>query len=292
MRNDCVVIPQWGAIIAQQEEPRFENGRVTPARRYFTFNAQVDHNDGLIASSLMRRHGITYDQAMREVSAHVAEMRRQVKECGAFPLGRLGAFSLEGKHLVFTPFPSQRALSDSYGLSTIVFKSLAQLEREQQAIAAFTARTEEEKHQQRRNTFVHKSLRWAASIALLVCLGVVLTTHIPIADNVQKASLAFPAITALAPAAVQAEEPVVAAPRFSEGMPDEADGHYILVVATTRNPQEAADFQAVASVKTVTATDGKMNYVYVAQSDDYAALVNAMKRLPAPLRQAYITEAL
>ena len=72
MRNDCVVIPQWGAIIAQQEEPRFENGRVMPARRYFTFNAQVDHNDGLIASSLMRRHGITYDQAMREVSAHVA----------------------------------------------------------------------------------------------------------------------------------------------------------------------------------------------------------------------------
>ena len=292
MRNDCVVIPQWGAIIAQHEGPSFDRGNIVPARRHFTFNAQVDHNDGLIANSIVRRHGVTYDQAMREITSQVATIKQRLNEGTSLPLGHLGMFSKAGRRTVFTPFASQLALGDSYGLGTVAFKTLSQLEREQAAIAAFATQTETAERQQRRDTFVRKTLRWAASIALLVFLGLVLTTHVPIGDNVQKASLAMPAITAPTPAASQAVEPVAVAPRFDEGMPDQADGHYILVVATTHNPQEAADFQAAVTVKTASVTDGKTTYVYVAQSDDYAALVHAIDRLPAPLRHSYITEAM
>lgn len=293
MLNDCVVIPQWGAIIAQQQEPRFDRSRVTPAQRYFTFNAQVDHNDGLIANSIVRRHGLTYDQAMREISTQVTAMRRQLDENSVVPLGRLGFFGrAAGGRVVFTPFASQLALSDSYGLRAIVFKTLSQLEREQAAIDAFAAGERQRERGQRRVSLVRKSLRWAASIALLVCLGLVLTTHVPMGDDVEKASLALPAITAPATTATATEvEQEPAAPRFDEGMPDDADGRYILVIATLNSAKQVADFQAMARVKTATMPHGKMTYVYVAQSDDYTALVNAMKRLPAAHRQAYVTEA-
>lgn len=296
MHNDCVVIPQWGAMIAQREEASFSRGHVIPAHRFITFNAQVDHNDGLIATSMIRRHGVTYEQAVKTITSQVAAMRRSLNEGGVLPLGRLGWFKLsDDGNTVFAPFPSQLALSDTFGLRDVTFKPLAQLERERAAVEAMALRSEEivaaNDRRARRTTLAHRALRWAASIALLVSLGLVLTTHITVGDDVKQASLALPAITAPAPATVAAPAVEPVAPRFSEGMPDEANGKYILVVATLPTQSQVDAFVSTAKVKTMTLTRGKMNYVYVAQSDDYSALVRAMKQLPAAHRSAYVTEA-
>jgi hypothetical protein len=49
-RHDCVVVPGWGAFIAQYEPARIdaESGLIVPPSRAISFNQSVMHNDGLL----------------------------------------------------------------------------------------------------------------------------------------------------------------------------------------------------------------------------------------------------
>ena len=65
LRNhDCVIVPGWGAFIAQYQPASFtEDGQMLPPSRLIGFNASISHQDGLLASSVMRREKISYDAA-------------------------------------------------------------------------------------------------------------------------------------------------------------------------------------------------------------------------------------
>ena len=69
-RHDCVVIPGWGAFIANCSPARYDADREVMERphRSIGFNASVSHNDGLLAQSLLRREGMDYDEAMRFIA--------------------------------------------------------------------------------------------------------------------------------------------------------------------------------------------------------------------------------
>ena len=72
-RHDCVVIPGWGAFIANYDTASYDDSRKLMERPHRTigFNANVNHNDGLLAQSLMRREGLTFDEAMRFITDSV-----------------------------------------------------------------------------------------------------------------------------------------------------------------------------------------------------------------------------
>ena len=55
--HDCVVVPGWGAFIANYDASTYDATKNVMARprRSIGFNASVSHNDGLLAQSLMRR---------------------------------------------------------------------------------------------------------------------------------------------------------------------------------------------------------------------------------------------
>ncbi len=94
MTNDCVIVPGWGALIGHYEPARFsDNGtRISPPRRSLTFNPALTHNDGLLAGSIMRRHGMTYEAATKAIDDEVDTLRHQLSCQGEVALENVGLF--------------------------------------------------------------------------------------------------------------------------------------------------------------------------------------------------------
>lgn len=293
MRHDCVVVPGWGAFIANYTPAAYcEDGSDVFARpcRSIGFNSSVNHNDGLLAQSLVRREGITYDNAMRHITDSVASFRRQLEKGGEVSMGSVGYFRrVDGRYNEFVPLPQSRDCY--YGLTDLNIQSVTMLEQEENVNELPAVPT-------RRNEFVRKATRVAASVAVLVGLGIVLSTPIIVDRNHDTASMA-PTVTApqhqqLAPTVEQGV--VNTGITRVEAYPGIAQvgntaGKYRMVVATLRNQQELDAFRTKYAdlVPHMKMLDYKgMMCVYVASSDDYSQLMSLRDELPERLRDVWI----
>ena len=299
-RHDCVVIPGWGAFIANYSAARYSDDAscvYERPRRSVGFNASVVHNDGLLAQSLVRREGLTFDAAMRFIGDSVTTFRQQLATDGEVSMGRLGYFRRnEGRYIEFMPMDLDHATDAYFGLTDMKVKTvsmleseLAQQETQEQPAAVVPAG---------RNLFSRKAARIAASVAVLIGLGIVLSTPIIVDRNHNTASMA-PTVTA--------PQPQQLAPTVQQGVVNtgitrvdnypgiasvgNTSGKYRMVVATLRNQQELDAFKAAHAdlVPYMKILDYKgMMCVYVASSDDYSQLMSLRSELPERLRDVWI----
>ena len=299
-RHDCVTIPGWGAFIAQYSDACYDGDRSILARprRTIGFNAKANHNDGLLAQSLMRLDGVGYDEAMRRIADGVKAFADQLSAGCEVTMGRLGCFRIDADRLkVFVPADDATAMIDGYyGLHDVKISTVEALELEraaqdeQQPVAAVPGR---------RNLFSRKVTQIAASVAVLVGLSITLTTPIIVdREHLNQASMA-PTVTApqsqqlgvTVQNGVVAQE--IAAVRPYQGIIDEGStsGKYYMVISTLRNQRELDSFKSkypdlVPLMKTL---DYKgLTCVYVARSDDYSRLLDLRSELPEPLQNAWI----
>ena len=296
MRHDCVVVPGWGAFIANYSPASYrEDGSFIfeRPRRSIGFSSSVDHNDGLLAQSLVRREGISYDAAMRHIADSVATFRRQLEKGSEVSIGSVGYFHrVDGRYNEFVSSPYVQVRDRYYGLMDLDIKSVSMLEQEagQEAVAVVPTR---------RNLFVRKATRIAASVAVLVGMGVLLSTPIIVDRSHDTASMA-PTVTAprsqtLAPTVEQGIENQ-GITRVDDAYPGIASvgntsGKYRMVVATLRNQHELDAFKAAHAdlVPHMKILDYKgMMCVYVASSDDYSRLMSLRNELPERLRDVWI----
>jgi len=301
--HDCVVVPGWGAFIANYNAARYDEERSLMLRpqRAIGFNASVSHNDGLLAQSLMRREGMTYDQAMHFIADSVTTFHQQLAMDSEVSMGRLGYFRRSGgQYNEFVPFYQDNASDNYYGLADLDIMTVDRLERElaeQQAAAAVeapAARVVEE-----RGLFTRRAARIAASAAVLIGLGVMLSTPIIVDRSHDMASMA-PTVTAprsqqlggvtvqqgVVPQAIEVVE--TNSPLASVG---NESGKYYMVISTLRNQQELDAFKKkyASLVPYMKLLDYKgMMCVYVARSDDYSRLMSLRDELPEPLRDVWI----
>lgn len=91
-RNDCVIIPGLGALLAQYCPARIDEttGMVKPPCRHFTFNSGIRDNDATLALSISRASGISFQRAFDYVNKEVDSMRHQLHSFGSLSLGRVG----------------------------------------------------------------------------------------------------------------------------------------------------------------------------------------------------------
>ena len=294
--HDCVVIPGWGAFVANDNAANYDVRRMLfeHPRRTMVFNAEVDHNDGLLAQSLMRREGMDYDTAMRFITDSVATFRRQLAHGGEVSMGRLGHFrSPKGRYVEYVPF-SPLALNDKYfGLNDLNVKTVDMLERENHVEQTPVLEPT------RRNLFSRKAAQIAASVAVLIGLGVVLTTPIVVDRNQQHMASMAPAVTAprqqqldvtveqgVVPSAIT---PVSTQPTIASV--GNESGRYYMVIGTVRNQHELNHLKKtnpklVPYMKTFKYK--RFMCVYVARSDDYNTLMGLRSELPKHLRDVWI----
>lgn len=306
--HDCVVIPGWGALVAQYSDSYYDPtaGCIERPRRKLGFNASVDHNDGLLAQSLVRREGIPYNEAMRFIGQSVSAFRQQLSTGNEVSMGRLGYFhSADGRHIEFTPFHHEQSNDAYFGLRSVHFRTLADEAARAEAAAAAAAAFE-------RNAGKHplwnrRVAQIAASIAVLLCLTILLTTPIIVNRNQQDyASLNLPSITKPQQQLIQKGSEVrgQGADALSDVTPDgsrsetlnldgsqepasplllDEGGNCYLVVASLSSNKEVTEFfrmhrDLAANMQVLHV--GKYHYVYVARSYDAKHLYSLVSQLP------------
>lgn len=296
-RHDCVVVAGLGAFVAQTMPARVSDDGLTllPPGRMLVFNNVISHDDGLLAGSIARREGMSYDQAREEIAQSVELLKRRILSDGFVDLPRVGRLEpTDGAALAFTPVVCDGVVDMMYRALPSVDVSYAAAERP----AAEPQILEVDVTAGRRGfaSRLRSAGRYAAIVALLLAAGATLTTPVLIDDsNVDRASLSLPRITSARKVALPAveeqktpqsvavqekmDETVVAQPQsvvevasLASGNP-EKDYKCFVIVASCATASEAQRFISQRKAEgqlRVLPSDGRYR-VYAAVSDDYDA---------------------
>ena len=177
--NDCVVIPGWGALIANYRPSTVKGSIMECPQRTIAFNGDINHNDGMLANSLMRRHHMSYEQACSFIADNVTTFRRQLNDNAELAFGHMGYFILnDQKILEFVPMTKCESSDEFFGLSNFEIPAIAS---DSNVVSAAT--------------IVHADFGWrekikvAASIVAIVGVGLLLSTPVIIDKTTQNASL-------------------------------------------------------------------------------------------------------
>lgn len=185
--HDCVIIPGWGALIAQYTRAYINNRNIfMPPGRVLSFNASVDHNDGLLANSIVRKNNIPYETALSIINDEVNSLKLQLHEGSEVAFGRIGFFTLNEENAVcFEPFANGFDRNSFFGLSSFAVTPLAEIAKEEIADKSNTREKADVVYVPiSRNIF-----KIAASVILLIGLSFVLSTPVIIENGQDFAGL-------------------------------------------------------------------------------------------------------
>lgn len=193
--HNCVVLPGLGAFICNYEPAHFDadNGnRLCPPGRRLAFNELIDNNDGLVASSISRRHGISFDAACRVISDEVGRIRRALSDAGSLRFGRLGTLTVTGSgHIAFEPVQYAGINGYLFGLQPIRLQPVAHETQPAVSLPSVpTSAPRAKEHHRRRISVRTVAMSVAASLAVLLTVGMLLVPPIRTSQPTQTASIA------------------------------------------------------------------------------------------------------
>lgn len=299
LSNDCVVVPGFGAFIAQYTSSNncAQNSTFTSPKRSISFNASINHNDGLLANSIAKKALIPYAEALKQIEKSTTICRQALSDGSEVPFGRLGFFisNAEG-HIEFIPFHHELANDDFFGLQSFSFPTLA--ERNAQVATEETVSetySEPEINIGRRNWFSHKAVQIAASIVMLVCLTFALSTPIIVDKPThQLATLNVPTPTMPKHKVVKTEEislqkQVEAASEKNEA---NSNGRYAIIICSLKKQSQVAQyFQENKDINPANVIKKNGYYmIYFNRGDNYQELVKEAKQMPKPYTEFWITQ--
>ncbi|MCM1441813.1 MAG: hypothetical protein NC131_21770 [Roseburia sp.] len=286
--HDCVVLPGFGALIAHRVAASIVGNRFMPPSRTLAFNPAVSHNDGMLAMSLSRREGISYEAANLTVDSAIEELRNIYDLTGELTLPRIGRFVRDDSGAMqFEPADGATSIAaaDYIGLPIV----------ELQTAAEELPAEEETAEQPRTLRFapLRHAGRVAASIAALIALGAVISTPIMLdRDTRQFASLATPEVsgthTAEIPEGPQGILQIIVPDRnlstatiepetTTTGYRMNATDRYFLVVSSHANAAEARRYVAARPMETLAIVEGDGRFrVYAATGNTIAEVRRRM----------------
>lgn len=119
--HDCLVVPEFGAFIAQKSNSIYQNETTSflPPQKQLAFNPSLTKSDGVLIQNLSQKEGLTFDEAKEQVHNSVLVWKNQLKSNGALNLENLGVLTMtkEGS-LDFVP-NHPNYLLDSFGLECV-----------------------------------------------------------------------------------------------------------------------------------------------------------------------------
>lgn len=118
-RYDCVIVPNFGGFVTNTINTQLIDGAFYPPTKKVSFNAQLQHNDGLLANEVASVLEISFEEAVAKISEAVAEWKEIVKE-NALEIEGIGSLELNKEdQLVFKPNNTINFLTSSFGFSPV-----------------------------------------------------------------------------------------------------------------------------------------------------------------------------
>lgn len=126
-RNDCVIVPGFGAFLTRYRSAFLDSGSYTlyPPSKILGFNARLSHNDGLLAHHIAKRENISYDKSIGLIAKNISNWQLELGQNKFLSLTNLGDFKRkEDGVLVFEPATQINFMTESFGLSSVVARLL------------------------------------------------------------------------------------------------------------------------------------------------------------------------
>lgn len=121
-RYDCVTIPEFGAFLTKRVSAKLDQDSHTffPPKKVISFNEQLQHNDGLLASYIADAEDIPYEVAVQKISKQVKSITAFLNEGEILSFSTIGDLTLnsDGK-IVFEPSRQSNYLTEAFGLSEL-----------------------------------------------------------------------------------------------------------------------------------------------------------------------------
>lgn len=205
-RHDCVVVAGLGAFVSQYEPARVsaDGSTLLPPKRSLAFNAAISHDDGLLAGSVARRDGVSFEVARERVDWEVETLTGRLDVEGVVDLPRIGRLQKSADSILFTPTAVNPIVNMRYASLPEVTLAAAvdrYFDEEQTVLEVNVGR---------RSRFANRLLaagRYAAAVVVLAMLGVTFSTPLIVERDIDHASFA-PEVKAPKSANVSSVKPV------------------------------------------------------------------------------------
>lgn len=130
LEHDCVIIPHFGAFVANHMNSQWsaDEELFLPPYRTVHFNDHIRHDDNLLLNSIIKSYHISSSLAEQEIVEFVSHVKQQLLENGSFDFGSIGLFTQEGENsaINFSPCQAGIATPHLYGLDSFQFRQLPQ----------------------------------------------------------------------------------------------------------------------------------------------------------------------
>ncbi|MGY3087136.1 hypothetical protein ACVWYF_000162 [Hymenobacter sp. UYAg731] len=117
--HDCVIIPDFGGLVADVSSARAQPGRqaLSPPTKLVAFNQALTRNDGLLVDALSQHLGLSIAQAREAVRAAVAGLQQELDDTNRTELPGIGIFRrAAGRGLAFEYTGTDNLLAAAFGL--------------------------------------------------------------------------------------------------------------------------------------------------------------------------------
>ena len=117
--HDCVIIPDFGGLVAEVSSARAQPGRqsLSPPTKLVAFNQALIRNDGLLVDALSHHLNMPIAQAREAVRQAVAGLQLELDETNRTELPGIGIFRrAAGRGLAFEYTGNDNLLASSFGL--------------------------------------------------------------------------------------------------------------------------------------------------------------------------------
>lgn len=122
-RYECVVIPDFGAFLAQRVSASINdtNNTFYPPKKMVSFNEQIQQNDGLLAHYIADVEKIPFEVATKKIAKRVKILKSYLTQGETLTFNNIGeiVFNADGK-IMFEPSYHLNYLTDAFGLSQLV----------------------------------------------------------------------------------------------------------------------------------------------------------------------------
>ncbi len=117
--HDCVIIPDFGGLVADVSPARAQPGRqaLSPPTKLVAFNQALTRNDGLLVDALSQHTGLSIAQAREAVRTAVAGLQQELDDTNRTELPGIGIFRrAAGRGLAFEYTGTDNLLAAAFGL--------------------------------------------------------------------------------------------------------------------------------------------------------------------------------
>lgn len=119
--QNCVIVPGFGAFLANSGSARLEANTLSPPTKTISFNSQLTQNDGLLVSHVANKLQLSFEKALQQIEPIVKKWIATLDTNKPIEFPHVGTLSTNpiGK-IEFEPKNTTNFLTTAYGLAPLV----------------------------------------------------------------------------------------------------------------------------------------------------------------------------